>query len=425
MEKKSRQRILHLIDHLPDYHKNWGGAEKSALRRIQILSQSNDFETIVVATKPQKKVVEQFTFYRIWTMEDLFPKRIQLYITGFKNQILSFDPISFFGLIKLIRKIKPDIVHLHKANKISLAPILICKLLKIPLVLSVSDYWYFCPSADLIDKEGDPCLRFQGKWCANCSATLKFGFLRRFAYRYRRPIMDLFISQVSAFRVSSFASKKLLVRYGIDPLKIVVVRQVSNEDISKMRVKPQKNLIYLNAWMSFHKGVHIAIEAMAKIVKEIPEAKMEIDTKIFDKTYEEKILGMIKDFNLTGKVTLNEKPTQTQYLKNIKKSKVIIVPEQWENMGPTTMGDAMAMGKAIVASRIGGIPEFIKNGKNGFLVNHEDTSGFAKRIIQLLKNDNLAKKMGYRAQKDIAQLSSGETCLKSLRKLYRVAVQHS
>jgi glycosyltransferase involved in cell wall biosynthesis len=414
-------RILHLIDHLPDYHENWGGAEKSAFRRIKVLSSSKEIETIVAGTKPKKTVSEKFSFYRIITLEDFFPKGLRLYITGFKNQIFPFDLISFFSSLFLILKIKPSVVHLHKANQISFSPITVCRLLRIPVVLSISDYWYLCPSADLLD-EGNICRKFQGPWCSNCSATRKFGFVRKFAYLYRKQVMDYFLSEVSAFRVSSQSSKDLLEKYGIKRNKLVIVRQVFNKETLKIRGKIKRNTIYLNAWMSPHKGVHIAVAAMAEVVKKISNARLIIETKIFDKKYEEEIMKMISDFKLEKSVEINQKSDQKTYLRRINEAAVIIVPEQWENMGPTTLGDAMALGKPIVASKIGGIPEFIRDRTNGLLVRPTSPSEFASKITKLLKNYSLAEKYGSHAKKDMMCLGSEKECLINLLRLYNRAI---
>ncbi len=56
--------------------------------------------------------------------------------------------------------------------------------------------------------------------------------------------------------------------------------------------------------------------------------------------------------------------------------------------------EAMACGKPVVATKVGGIPELVKNNKNGCLVNPGDTTALAKRITRLLKNEDQAKGMG-------------------------------
>jgi len=58
----------------------------------------------------------------------------------------------------------------------------------------------------------------------------------------------------------------------------------------------------------------------------------------------------------------------------------------------------MAMGKPIVATEVGGIPEIVKNGFNGLLVPPRDTVSLSKAIKELISNEQLAAKMGQAAR---------------------------
>lgn len=412
-------KILHLTDHLPDYYPVWGGAEKVAYRHINILSDKKDIKLYVGATKPEKPVKEKFKFFRIWTLEDFFPKKLHLYITGFKNQVFPFDPIAFVSLMKLVKKTRPDIIHIHKANKISFAPIIIGKLFKIPVVLAIYDYWYFCPGAMLIDKEANLCHRFHGPWCASCSATEKFGLAAQITSIYRRRLFDFFFSLIAGFLVLSEFNVKLLSEYGIPREKIFVVRQVYNPPKEKAENKIEKAKIYMNAWMAPHKGVHIMVQAFSQVVKEISEARLYLETKVLDPNYEMKIKRMIKKLKLEDKVEIFERTTTGDYLKQIQAANVVVVAEQWENMAPTTLSDALSRGKAVVASRIGGLPEMVKDGESGLLADPHDPADFAIKIIRIIKDPLLAKKLGENAPRIIKKIGSSEKIKSQLLYLYQ------
>jgi trehalose synthase len=59
--------------------------------------------------------------------------------------------------------------------------------------------------------------------------------------------------------------------------------------------------------------------------------------------------------------------------------------------------------KPVVASNVGGIPGQIEDGKNGFLLEPNDTEGFAERIVYLLKNPDEAQKLGQQARETVRQ----------------------
>lgn len=414
-------KILHLTDHLPDYYKVWGGAEKAAFRHITALIEKKNIKIYVGATKPDKPIKEKFKSFRIRTLEDFFPRRLHIYVTGFKNQAFPFDPIAFVSVFIKVLKIKPDLIHIHKADKISFAPMIVGKLFKTPVILAIYDYLYFCPGVVLIDEEGRPCYKFHGPWCSSCSATKKFGPVAKIASFYRKRLFDLFLSGISGFLVLSESNVRLLSEYGIPKEKIFVVRQVFYAKKVK-NVPIQEKSVYLNAWMSPHKGIHIIVKAMVEVVKKVPQARLDIETRVLNPSYEKKVRGLIKKLGLEDKISIFERTTVENYLQNIRKANLVVVAEQWENMAPTTLADAMSLGKPVVASDIGGLPEMARDGKSGFLAKAHDPKDFAQKIIKILKNPRLAAKLGKEASKKIKKLGSEANIRRQLLNLYSAAI---
>lgn len=72
---------------------------------------------------------------------------------------------------------------------------------------------------------------------------------------------------------------------------------------------------------------------------------------------------------------------------------ISVLPSHWEGMGRVLL-EAIYLGKPIVATRVGGIPDIVKENKNGFLVRVGDVRGLAERILQLLKDGDLRERMG-------------------------------
>jgi glycosyltransferase involved in cell wall biosynthesis len=99
----------------------------------------------------------------------------------------------------------------------------------------------------------------------------------------------------------------------------------------------------------------------------------------------------LKNVNYLGEVPYNE-------IKNyINDASVCVFPTFAEAL-PVSWIEAMAMGKAIVASNIGWSPEIIEDQKNGFLVHPKDHELFAGKIVDLLRDENLLKQIGFQAR---------------------------
>jgi len=81
-------------------------------------------------------------------------------------------------------------------------------------------------------------------------------------------------------------------------------------------------------------------------------------------------------------------------------SSVIIQKSIKEGFG-LSVTEGMWKQKPVVASKVGGIPLQIQSGKSGYLVNPHDNKGFASKIVKLLKDEKLNRKMGLAAEQRV------------------------
>jgi glycosyltransferase involved in cell wall biosynthesis len=413
-------KVFHLSDHLPGFHEKVGGAEQVAFRYIKLLADSKKVKILVGITKPKNMVEENFTVLRIRTIEDLFPEKYHIYITGVKNRILSFDPLSFVHLLYILKKYKPNVIHFHKINKISFSSILAAKLLNIKIIMGVYDYWYFCPAGMLITQGGNLCTKFHGSWCKDCDAVSDFRLLLPFVSVFRKPIFDYFYNFVDGFAVLSKAQSKLIEQYGISKKKIFLIRQVFNFKPTIQYIsKKTDNYILFAGWLDQRKGLHILIEAMPKILKSFPKLKLNILKLEGMKSYEDMISKRISKLKLGDNINILGRLTKEEFQNYLLNASVIAVPEQWENMSPVIVVEGMSYGKTIVASNIGGIPEFISDGKNGLLVERDNPDDWAQKITWAIKNQKDTQKLGEQAKRDIAILCNQKKILNNMLKLYK------
>jgi glycosyltransferase involved in cell wall biosynthesis len=86
---------------------------------------------------------------------------------------------------------------------------------------------------------------------------------------------------------------------------------------------------------------------------------------------------------------------------------VLVLPSRKEPLG-RAMLEAMAAGRPVVAYRIGGPAEVIRDGQTGILVESGSIEGLAEAIVRLLKDEPLRKRIGSRARQDVVgRFSSG------------------
>ena len=81
----------------------------------------------------------------------------------------------------------------------------------------------------------------------------------------------------------------------------------------------------------------------------------------------------------------------------INASDVGVYTSDTESFG-MAMLESMSYGKTVLATRAGGVPEVVENGKTGFLFKVGDVNGFSKKLEWLIKNKNVTEKMGAEAK---------------------------
>jgi glycosyltransferase involved in cell wall biosynthesis len=97
---------------------------------------------------------------------------------------------------------------------------------------------------------------------------------------------------------------------------------------------------------------------------------------------------------------------------------VTVLPSFFEGMGRVLL-EAMAMEKPVVASRVGGIPDLVEDGVNGFLVSPGKIRELREGLLKVLCDRKLARKLGRQGRKRINDQFSAETMVQSIDKIYR------
>ncbi len=96
---------------------------------------------------------------------------------------------------------------------------------------------------------------------------------------------------------------------------------------------------------------------------------------------------------ISDRVTMLDSVDQKDLLQLYADSDLLVLPSRNEGWGLSLM-EAMACGKPVVASRVGGIPELVRDGIEGILVEHGDVRSLAGAISRILDDSSLAEKMG-------------------------------
>ncbi len=83
-------------------------------------------------------------------------------------------------------------------------------------------------------------------------------------------------------------------------------------------------------------------------------------------------------------------------------SDIFVLPAIYENF-PFAILEAQATGLPVISTKVGGIPEFLVDNQNGYVIEPRDPTQLTQKVLALLQDPKLAKKMGDRGRKLIEE----------------------
>ncbi len=415
-------RIWFVSNYLTKHHKFVGGAEQATYSILKLLEK--DGKNVGVFFTKKDFDVNEFNSVEIKTIETRLPESLKRTVKAMKILGVFYDKLTFFHALKAYEKVRPDVLNFQNFNVLSFPMLWAAKLMGIPTVFSVYDFWCVCPAGTLIDSGGKRCRIFNSTLCDKCDfVPPEFGLFKTLGLSklflfMRQRLFRLFLNQFDAFIVLSNFWIDLLTEYGIPKEKINVIPLPIEGKISvKKNRRVERDSILFVGFIHPRKGAFIVIKAMKKVLKQFPKSKLYVIGPTGSERYKRMIEEYILDNRLEKNVKLLGRMSHQEVLDFMQTMEIITVPEQWEIAWPIALTEAMAVAKPTVSSNIGGIPDFIDN--NGFLADPTDSNHFAEKIIWLLKNKNKAKKMGMKARKDILKITDEKSLVNKLMNLYK------
>jgi glycosyltransferase involved in cell wall biosynthesis len=274
------------------------------------------------------------------------------------------DLTAAWRLARVIKKLQPDVIHAHDAHGVAMAS----------LALSLG-----AASAG----NGEPPLIV--------SRRVDFHLRGNSFSRWKHRQVDCFIAASEAIRQMLVADgvpdeRTVTVHEGID---VEHVRAVPAVNVHETFFLPHNAPVVGNiAALVPHKGQRHLIEAAHIVVQRLPDVRFVI---LGEGELREQLERLVRDYHLEKHVLLPG--FRTDVLGCLKSFDLFVMSSVTEGLG-TSLLDAMACSRPIIATRAGGIPEVVEDGVTGVLVSPRDHKAMADAIVTLVEDRSRRAAMG-------------------------------
>lgn len=164
------------------------------------------------------------------------------------------------------------------------------------------------------------------------------------------------------------------------------------------------------------KGIDVLIRTAQRVCRELPSTVFVVAGSLWDRVYTEEMQAMIRSLDLEKNVKLLgfvENPIPL-----LKMSSAFCLLSRSEGFSNALL-EAMACGVPAVVTQVGGNPEAITDGENGFLVPVEDDAAPAQKLLALLRDPERAAEIGKNGRSSVQARFSGDVMIQKLISVYR------
>lgn len=342
--KEAPMKILFVTPHFPPEE---GGVENYVLNIALGLKQTYGYEVVVITSNPiksnisrKKQIIEDYCGIKVYRL----PIMLQISNTP-------INPFWYGTLKSIIRTEKPDIINSHQPVPF-IGDLTAFLAENIPFVLTYH-------AGTMLKKKLLPDI---------------------IIYLYERLILPHTVRKASEIICSSnFVRNTILKKYAFKSTVIYPGVDISLFKPNPVIEKENNLILFICSYKNMHrlKGLYFLIDA----IKDFPEVRL-------------RIIGEKSNFIDKRIVSVGVKRGK-DLVEEIQKATVVVLPSlaNAESFG-MVLAEAMACQTPVIGANIGGIPEVINDGIEGFIVPPNDSNALALAISKILTDKALANGMG-------------------------------
>lgn len=296
----------------------------------------------------------------------------------------------------LIRETRPDLVHCHNIYH-QLTPSIIgaANKLGVPVVLTLHDYKPVCPTYNRL-RDGEPCSDcLDGDFSHVLRNRCAEGSLGKSALLYAEAVVQRVMGsyeKVEAFIAPSrFMQQSIAHRVPGDRIKLLYngidTNAVQASGVDDGYVLFLGRLVQEKGVETLLKAQALSTEGWRLVVAGTGPLSDDLKAKYNPSNF----VGYIAGDALKSMIS---------------RASVVVVPSEWYENCPMSVLEAMAYGKPVVGTRLGGIPELVEEGTTGLLYEAGNVVELASHLERLMSSPELRRQMGAAARQRVESVFS-------------------
>jgi glycosyltransferase involved in cell wall biosynthesis len=294
-----------------------------------------------------------------------------------------FNPWASRKLKEVLTHFQPDVVHLHGICE-QTSPSILLHLKHYPTVLTTHDNDLVGPGESKYVQDA-ATIYFSGRPCYRCTSRKGYIF-----FLVKHLVRRRLLRHIDLFITTNQRTKQALERQSLKPVQKIPygLRLFMPSPIAQ-----PYHLLFAGR-LAEQKGVQYLLDAMPTIIERFPQTRLQIvgtgpDGARFKEQATRLQLNDVVTF--TGFVPYRHIESYYHW------ASIVLVPSIWQEPFALIGPEAMSVGRPLVASDVGGIPEWLQDGETGYLVPPQNTLAIADRVIRLFSDHALMQQMGQNA----------------------------
>lgn len=293
-----------------------------------------------------------------------------------------------------------DVAHVHHLTGMSTDSLAVLAAAGVPTVMTLHDYWTFCPRGQMFHRREERCETASLERCGGClQATYPFWLdeqnrEREVAHVHARALQTLALPQClvvpSARAIAPFAAlgvpagRFTVVENGVDTARLAALPPAPGGP-GPLRVG------YLGSVMP-SKGLHVLLDAMAALPAGAATLRVHGNVVPYhgDDGYATRCFGRLQPgagVHYDGPYGLHELP---RILAGID---VLAAPALWHEAFGLTVREALAAGRPVLVSRVGGLQDAVSDGVEGFVLPPGDVPAWTAALARLAADRALVQRL--------------------------------